>query len=83
MENKWISVKDRMPEIDQVVVIRYGSDSNPCHAFGGRGWVSSDEWLWGKVDLGEVYLDGDDEIVADDDYQATHWMPLPDPPEQD
>lgn len=57
---EWISVKDRLPEKKQRVIVR-------CRTVGTTvGWILWREWL---TDLGK----GCSEV--------THWMPLPEPPE--
>lgn len=76
---KWISVKDRLPELEEVVWAWTGEF--PYIAC--RTDVGEEEgWLW-AVSSGTVYMD-DGKITADcetdDDYQMTHWMPLPEPP---
>lgn len=75
----WINTKKRLPKIGRVVIVCYrsGYDGAPVLAFGGR--VDGGEgWLWGIMDnrFGVQHNDGDN-IEADDDYQVTHWMPLP------
>lgn len=60
-EEKWISVKNRLPEKQQRVIVR-------CKTVGTTvGWIMFDGWV---TDLG----DGGDTV--------THWMPLPEPPEE-
>ena len=66
---KWISVEDRLPEYDQVVL---------CYK-DGRG-----------VRIGKhmpaTYADGVvafKDLVRDYAFGATHWMPLPEPPNAD
>ncbi len=76
----WIAVFDKMPPEDV-----------PCWLYEKErgawvgGWSSdSDGWLWHNC-YGSQFLDTDGEwdsidAEADDDYQPTHWMPLPPPP---
>lgn len=78
----WISVKDKLPDLDQIVIIRFpsGYDGSHIYAWGGRT-DDGDGWCWGRVDAygGMISLKG--EIIdIDDDYPVTHWQPLPEPP---
>ena len=76
----WISVIDKRPPEDLPVWLYEH----------GRGiWVGSwseaeEGWLWHNC-YSTYHLDKDDQWAAydmeqDDDYQPTHWMPLPSPP---
>ena len=71
-EEKWISVKDRLPEIDQIVlVVASGKPQKnitlenaiELAEYDPEGWILEmwPEWMEAKV---------------------THWMPLPEPPEE-
>jgi len=78
MEN-WISVDDRLPDMEAVVMLTLHCDSwkEPlCINLGGRT-DGGDGWYWCNS---EKYftvdeLDNEDPIEVD----VTHWMPLPDP----
>lgn len=81
----WISVKTRLPRIDQTVMVCYPSayDGKPIYAFGGR--VDGGEgWCWGiKQGYGGVTPGGDayeNDVEVDDDYPVSHWKPLEKPP---
>ena len=71
----WISVKDKLPEETQTVWV-YNKDTKfvalAC-------LVYLDGWIW-AISNGEIYAQ-DGEIISvceyDDDYDITHWMPLP------
>lgn len=74
MNKEWISVKDRLPEIDQQVLIYAPKDAeySICIAMrthqknvdlGGMPWFYPENSGW-----------WDDEV--------THWMPLPDAPRE-
>lgn len=83
--NNWISVKDRLPEIEEQVLV-YGRPSlqtcrfvEPAMLKRRRIYGSipiADEFWWKGYDI--IGYDGEvDEIV-----EVTHWMPLPEPPEE-
>lgn len=65
--NEWISVKDRLPEINEPVLVH-------CRGYISIAWrVSGDNggWYWNSQ------MSYPEEMV-DTDY----WMPLPNPPEE-
>lgn len=75
--NKWISVEDRLPDNDDMVLIWpqpcYGVDLHvgqyQKHREDGPSWLSvTYEDHWG---------------VLCDPIAVTHWMPLPEPPKDD
>ena len=78
----WISVKDRLPKLDETVLVcrRSGYDSAAIYQFGGRYYESGEGWLW-ACGGGLGITPGDNlsqnDIEADDDYKITHWMRLP------
>lgn len=67
MMNKWISVRDKLPEKTQNCLVYY----EHCYA-------EDDYWAIGMAS----YMDGIEEFVGIDSkyYMITHWMPLPAPP---
>ena len=69
--SKWISVKDRLPD-QQVNVLICGKQFSDDAEIG---------WQYG----GDFYID--EPVIAFDGYEkvtgVTHWMPLPEPPEQE
>ena len=78
---EWISVKDRLPDDEQeVLVVAHGWDGRLVYVGSHRrveaqeSWLTgitskSSEWsLWGWSYLKEPIV--------------THWMPLPEPPEE-
>ena len=76
---KWISVKERLPELYQNVLVHYYNPHcvephNFAVAYRQNGL---DEFIPGKyiwhVDSSPLELDGTD---------VTHWMPLPEPPKE-
>ena len=75
---KWISVKDDLPDYiydkdysENVLGFCDGSMGVFARCYEEEGW------LWGSC-----YGDIEGEPQTDDDYQVTHWMPLPEPPKE-
>ena len=49
---------------------------------GGREMIDSECWLWGNT-YGSMWYNGEKweaDLESDDDYNPTHWLPLPSPP---
>lgn len=69
-EGKWISVDTKLPELGEKVIGIY--DGSLCAFM--RVCAEDDNWCWaiGRNDLYDEFF-----YDADDDYQITHWMPLP------
>ncbi len=66
---KWISVKERLPEEDEYVLVflgdremQYVLDMSINQIDGQKRWSFPDKWVY----------------ITDSD--VTHWMPLPPPP---
>lgn len=70
LRGQWISVKDRLPEGDEKCIF-FASGNNAAHigqyVYSGRG---------GAVKFKK--RDGRGTVL----YTASHWMPLPEPPEK-
>lgn len=72
---KWISVEERLPELDRGVLVYYGNlvRSYVYVAEMKRHYDSETrEWM-------DDWVEGPSAIVTED---VTHWMPLPDPPSE-
>jgi hypothetical protein len=88
--SEWISVNDRLPEFIEgkdysvnVLCVALGYQSKPYISIFNRCIVDYTEeghkWAWGKLsqsfgDLREA------DCEFDDDYEVTHWIPLPELP---
>jgi len=74
----WISVKDRLPEERETVILG-GRDSNGLkqttagYRFTRSSYYHSTEWR------DEIVRDSDGDPL-DPDFTVTHWMPLPEAP---
>lgn len=82
-KHKWIPVSERLPEIDEPVLVyqRYHSGSNIT-----IGRYHSDEeqggyryWQWIKYDNNFSYGIDHFGIICPDSYYVDAWMPLPEP----
>ena len=74
---EWISVKDRLPEFNQDVLIF----ANPSIATAVRHMCSPktpDDWWWTGNCYGGYEWEWDFETE-----NITHWMELPDPPKEE
>lgn len=69
--NDWISVEDRLPVPDQIILFVCERHNEIC--VGYRSDTSYTLWY----DLLNTDADGD----PNDEYGITHWMPLPEPPD--
>ncbi len=67
--NKWISVKDRLPANNSIVIASTYSHYK-CLKFVEPLYYIDEKW---------ITMDHDEQL--DMEYQVTHWIPLPDPPE--
>lgn len=75
----WISVKDRLPQEKQDVLVFERWMDIPF-----VGYLVKDKWHVNKefYEVGGTYADGYIiGVVSQKD--VTHWMPLPEPPKQD
>lgn len=70
----WISVDERLPSDEAPVLGTNGRTIGVyMRFFDADGWCwSQQKWCWNLADP--------DGCEFDDDYEITHWMPLPAPP---
>lgn len=66
----WISVEDSYPNLN-VTVLGFDGDNLGLYQ---RVYIDFEGYFWG-VCYG-IY----DDAEVDDDYKVTHWMPIPEPP---
>ena len=77
--SEWIKCSDRLPELDTPVWLRMPEN---IMLVGERG-SSTDGWMWARCY--DFYFNADgkwdsNESDASDEYEPTHWQPLPTPP---
>lgn len=74
----WQRVTNDLPKLGDVCWLWDGK----MIWLGGREMVDSEQWMWGNS-YGHVWHNGvkwDADIETDDDYKPTHWLALPNPP---
>ena len=92
LERRWIPVEERLPEERVLVnVVWVNRDPEPYYkkikgvSFSGTACFYRGRWYWDSpvvIDLLAEY--GKDEFdLVDDAVEITHWMPLPEPPEEE
>lgn len=85
----WVSVNERLPseEIDVLLLVReteyYGKHGEKRHVYRWvfSGWNIDGEWATTYCH-GHKKLSNQAEEDPKIEYKVTHWMPLPDPPEE-
>ena len=83
MKDNWIDIKDDQPE-EFETVWAYDQDNDyiylACMVYteGQWWWAISNSKLW--VDNGKITAEA--EIVDAEDYNITHWQPLPELPKK-
>jgi len=82
-EQGWISVDDELPELEVPIWIYV----NGRILMGCRSNYAGEGWVWCRLYDMPFYMKHRDdkwdfEPYSDDDYQPTHWKPLPKPPTQ-
>lgn len=79
LRDQWVSVKDRVQEMEEIVNKNSEDEfslSGPVFAFGNNGLEIA---MMERDENHEIFVNGDGNIVSG----VTHWMPLPEPPEED
>jgi hypothetical protein len=81
---EWIPVSDQLPEMNTPVLAIVKSARSYLTTAMRIYDDDAEGWLWAQLcttynpDLCDA-----SEYQADDDYHYTHWMPLPEPPQQE
>ena len=87
---KWISVKDRLPEPEQEVLLctreieTYGRHNEKKKIYRNiyMGYFDGNEWLTFYCH-GCVYIFRMNEKFPNETIEVTHWMPSPEPPKEE
>ena len=85
---EWISVKDRLPESEQDVILctreteTYGKHHEKKKIYRNiyMGYFDGNEWLTSYC-YGCEYIFRMNEKYPNETIEVTHWMPIPKPPE--
>lgn len=79
-EMNWIKCNERLPELDTPVMVisKHYSD----RIYTAMRYYDDEGWLWGQISGYACCLNDPSDYVFDDDYEYSHWMPLPKPPEE-
>lgn len=86
---EWISVKDKMPEPEQEVILctreteTYGRHHEKKKIYRNiyAGYFDGYEWLTNYC-YGCEYIFRMNEKYPNETIEVTHWMPLPEPPKE-
>lgn len=78
--NPWISVDDRLPDEDQVVLITGISYGERLYAVASL--YASDSHIWFVDGVTTIGPCGGCSAIFDAEDHVTHWMPLPQFPEE-
>ena len=88
--NEWISVKDRLPDEEQEVLLctreteTYGRHNEKKRSYREVyiGYFDGTYWLTNYC-YGCEYIFRMEEKYPNETIEVTHWMPLPEPPKED
>ena len=75
--SEWISVKNRLPEQGEDVLMAFWCEENEYNNMAVGFLVGTDE----HMTMWAAYTD--EAFYTDCDATPTHWMPLPEPPEEE
>jgi len=80
MKDNWISIEDRLPELDQAVLLfDYWKDSNDvCHKDIRVGYLTEYTTRNTSKGISRNCEWGGCEFL----FNITHWQPLPEPPKE-
>ena len=79
LRNQWISAKERLPEPAETVNKNYEDEfslSGTVLTFGKDGFAIA---MVERDEHHEIFVSFDGDAIE----EVTHWMPLPEPPEED
>jgi hypothetical protein len=71
---EWISVKDKLPEIDESVLVTDGTEVT-TGGYGHAVYRRQNKKCW--------YMDNKDWDGMPAKRDITHWMPIPEPPKKE
>nr|WP_299488626.1 DUF551 domain-containing protein [uncultured Allomuricauda sp.] len=81
---EWISIEERKPDENQVVFVVTVSNFMMIMVYMYIYDAEESGWVWANVYDSPTYSSKANEWEADgeweDDYEVTHWMPLPESP---
>lgn len=76
--SNWISVKDKLPEMEQYVLVRISSDLYPSYHYYAEACRTTIEVMGDDYEIWHSPRF----TVEKDGNKVTHWMPLPEEPKE-
>lgn len=73
---EWVKCSDSPPPNSDLVMVMF---EDGLMAIGSYAEDTLDDWVW-AVNSTRMFNNEKCAPLIDDDYQPTHWMPLPEPP---